>query len=233
MKEARGPLLVLLALALYLGLAMLGWHGWVRQTRAPVYRATRSGSQGPTIAALQAQVDTLSSENQRLRQLLQLPWQGWKFSVTAHCMQRNSERPYGDLWLDRGRVDGVSLRTVALHGSGLVGRVVEVREHQCRLRPVLHPDARVPVFLGDKQVQGLAHGQDWSLVVEQARPRPVVGEGALVATSGLGEVYPGGVLVGVVRRSLQSPDPLFARYEVEPSVILDQVLEVLLVEVAP
>lgn len=222
---------LLLAALLYLLLQGLGWHELVRTLRGPLYRATRSAGQVSSGSSMQAQVDALAAENEQLRRLLQLPRTGWKLSLTAHCLERNTERPFGDLWFDRGARDGVNTRVVALHGSGLVGRVVEVRASQCRVRPVLHPEARVPVLLGKTRLQGVLHGQGWQLVAEQVRPRPLARPGELVVTSGLGQIYPAGVLVGVLRRPLASDDPLFARYEVEPSVLLDEVLQVLLVEV--
>jgi rod shape-determining protein MreC len=232
-RSWSGPALGLaVAVLLYVGLGAAGWHDRLRSARGAVYRITRTGAgAAPSAAEMQGQLAALQAENQRLRRLLDLPRKGWKLSLTANCLHRDGEQAYGDLWLDRGRRDGVGLRTVALHGSGLVGRVVEVRPETCRLRPILHPSARVPVALGEAAFQGVAHGAAWSLHVEQVRPRPPLPAGALVITSGLGQVYPAGVLVGTVRKSLASSDPLFARYEVEPSVLLDQVLEVLLVEV--
>ena len=209
------------------------YYDRVAQLRGKVYQALRPGQNSPSLGDLEAQVATLQSENDRLRQLLQLPRQGWRLSLTARCLYRSGDSPNADLWLNRGRRDGVTLKTVALHSGGLVGRVVEVRPLECRVRPALHPDSRVPVLLGDSGLQGVAHGHGWLMEVEQVRSRPAVAEGVWVTTSGLGLVYPGSVLVGRVRRSLPSSEPMFARYEVEPSVFLDQVLEVLLVEVAP
>ncbi|MBT9581761.1 rod shape-determining protein MreC [bacterium] len=208
----------------------LGWYDRVAEVRGQIYQATRGG-QTASLNDLQAQVSTLQAENDRLRLLLKLPRQGWRLSLTARCLYRSGENASADLWVNRGRLDGVTLNTVALHSAGLVGRVVEVRPHQCRIRPALHPNSRVPVLLGE--LQGVARGRGWSLEVDQIRSRPSVTAGVWVTTSGLGQVFPGSILVGRVRRSLPSSEPMFARYEVEPSVFLDQVLEVLLVELSP
>lgn len=200
------------------------WYDQVARLRGGLYQASHPKAR---LDDLQAQVQTLQAENERLRAMLKLPRQGWKLSLTASTLYRSQL----DLWMNRGSADGVSLRTVALHSGGLVGRVVEVQPHQCRVRPALHPDSRVPVVLGE--LQGVAHGQGWLLEVEEVRSRPTIQPGTLVTTSGLGQIFPASVLVGRVRRSLPSSEPMFARYEVEPSVFLDQVLEVLLVEVQP
>lgn len=226
MKGQWPRLLLALSLAVvaYAWLQGGRWYEQVARLRAGIYQASHGK---PRLDDLQAQVQTLQSENERLRALLSLPHQGWKLSLTASTLYRSQL----DLWMNRGSADGVSLRTVALHSGGLVGRVVEVQPHQCRVRPALHPDSRVPVLLGE--LQGVAHGQGWVLEVEEVRSRPPIETGTLVTTSGLGQVFPASVLVGRVRRSLPSSEPMFARYEVEPSVFLDQVLEVLLVEVQP
>lgn len=227
------PLLLAGAALLYVALGAGGWHDRLRWSRGGAFRWSHAvGNTGSAAdaATMAAQIDQLSAENARLRQLLKLPRSGWKMSQTASCLSRDGDRFYADLWLDRGSEEGVTTNTVGLHGSGLVGRVVEVSAHQCRLRSCLHPASRVPVALGRDGLQGVAHGDGWSLQVEGVRPRPQVPDGALVTTSGLGTVYPPGVLVGLVRRTLPAPEPLFANYEVEPSVLLDQVLEVLLVE---
>jgi len=226
MKGQWPRLLLALSLAVvaYAWLQGGRWYEQVARLRAGVYQASHGK---PRLDDLQAQVQTLQSENERLRALLSLPRQGWKLSLTASTLYRDQL----DLWMNRGSADGVSLRTVALHSGGLVGRVVEVQPHQCRVRPALHPESRVPVLLGE--LQGVAHGQGWVLEVEEVRSRPPIETGTLVTTSGLGQVFPASVLVGRVRRSLPSSEPMFARYEVEPSVFLDQVLEVLLVEVQP
>ncbi|MBN9416880.1 hypothetical protein ABS71_03540 [bacterium SCN 62-11] len=222
----KGRLLLALCLAVvaYAWLQGGRWYDQVARVRAGIYGLSHGQ---PRLDDLQAQIQSLQAENERLRAVLKLPRQGWKLSVTASTLYRSQL----DLWMNRGSADGVTLRTVALHSGGLVGRVVEVQPHQCRVRPVLHPDSRVPVLLG--QLQGVAHGQGWLLEVEEVRSRPQLEAGTLVTTSGLGEVFPASVLVGRVRRSLPSSEPMFARYEVEPSVFLDQVLEVLLVEVQP
>lgn len=231
MKPLR---LLLLAMALAFvaraWLQALGWYNLTGSWRGPLYRGLRSGL--ARSADLEAQVLALQAENDRLRQLLKLPRQGWRLSLTALCLYRDGQRPESDLWLNRGQLDGVTLNTVALHSGGLVGRIVEVGPHLCRLRSVQHPQSRVPVLLGQAGLQGVARGRGWTLEVEQVRSRPAVADGAWVTTSGLGKVFPGSILVGRVRRALPSSEPMFARYEVEPSVLLDQVLEVLLVEVS-
>lgn len=231
MKRLRTWFLLGLGL-LCLGLLLdrTGFYRSLTRARGLVYRSTHSQGARPTVAELQAQVQALEGENERLRGLLKLPRRGWKLSLTAHCLYRNGTSPESDLWLDRGQVDGVSLRTVALHSAGLVGRVVEVEPDRCRLRPVLASQTRVPVLVGDTGLQGIARGKGWTLEVTQVRARPEAVVGSWVTTSGLGQVYPGSVLVGQVLRSLPSSEPMFARYEVEPAVLVDQVLEVLLVE---
>jgi rod shape-determining protein MreC len=226
MKQAWPRLLLALGVAVVAYAWLQGglWYDQVAHFRSAVYAASHDQ---PKLDDLGAQLQSLQAENERLRALLKLPRQGWKLSLTASTLYRSDL----DLWMNRGSTDGVSLRTVALHSGGLVGRVVEVQPHQCRVRPALHPDSRVPVRLGE--LQGVAHGHGWLLEVEEVRSRPPLEPGTLVTTSGLGQVYPASVLVGRVRRSLPSSEPMFARYEVEPSVFLDQVLEVLLVEVQP
>jgi rod shape-determining protein MreC len=212
----------------WLGLAgaVLCWLLQVSQP--PIWKLSRAQQSSGEVASLQAQVENLNVENERLRGLLSLPRQGWKKAVTARCVRRTHQQPWSDLWLDRGSLDGLNTRCVGLHSAGLVGRLVEVGKRQSRLRPITHPQARVPVQV--KGLQAVTAGQGWRLLLEEVRARPLLEAGSLVTTSGLGEVYPGSILVGRLRRVLPNRDPMWARYEVEPSVSPDEVLEVLLVE---
>jgi rod shape-determining protein MreC len=173
----------------------------------------------------------LRSENERLRNLLALrqsigPGQQ---AVSAQVCSRSFLYGSTDCVVDRGRVDGVGLSTVAICPAGLVGRVSELSPHTSRVRFLTAPGSHVPAVVAPGNGTGLVVGRgegtlELSLVGTDAPVNP----GDVVQTSGLGEVYPSGVTIGRVVRLLPSSDGLSRTYLVQPAVDSGTLLELLL-----
>lgn len=88
---------------------------------------------------------------------------------------------------------------VAMDGSGLVGRVVDVGERSARILLITDINSRIPVSLGAQGGRALMIGTNgdcpglvyWS-------PGSAPREGAVVVTSALGGMFPAGLPVGTV-----------------------------------
>ncbi len=116
-----------------------------------------------------------------------------------------------------------------LTGRGLVGRVIEVAPRSSQV--LLLNDARsaVAALIQRSRATGIVKGQlDGSITMEDIGRDADVQVGDIVLTSGLGDVFPKGIVIGQVVKVIQSDTAMFQRAIVEPSVDLSN-LEVVLV----
>ena len=183
------------------------------------------------LQANEAEMLVLRAENERLRNLLSLRQRlgPGQVAVSALISSRGILPGSLDCVVDRGRVDGVRISSVAICPAGLVGRVVDLAPSTARVRFVTAPGSQVPALVVPGNGTGLVAGRgDGILELNLVGSEVPVNPGDVVMTSGLGDVYPSGVTVGRVVRSLPSTDNLSRSFQVQPAVDTSNLLEVLL-----
>jgi rod shape-determining protein MreC len=148
-----------------------------------------------------AQADEAARENARLRGHLQLPRQTpWRLKL-GRVVARDPANWWRTIRIDLGVRDGVATNCVVLTTEGLVGRVAEVGLATSQVVLVGDPDCRVSVLVEETRDQGVVAPTSSNPVdnlvelgylsrASQLRP------GQRVVTSGLGGVFPKGILVG-------------------------------------
>lgn len=195
---------------------------------------------------LQAQVESLQTENrlleeqraenERLTELLGLKEAyGTNESVAARVIAKNTD-PYFQVFLiDKGSYDGITQNMAVLHGDGLVGRIVEVAPTWSRVLAMIDGRSGVSAIVSRTRDQGIVRGSldtmsDMCRMVYVASDADVM-PGDQIVTSGLGGVYPKGVLIGEVTEVSLSEDTEEQYLLVKPAVNFLSVEEVLVVSV--
>lgn len=185
------------------------------------------------VRRLEAERDRLSGlerENRRLRKLLKLQRERFPQGMAARVAARDPQAWYSEVILDRGREQGVGEDAVALTPEGLVGRVIQTGAGGSRLRLILDPRSAVPVVLARSGALGILYGEGgYTCVMKYLDPGAEVAAGDLVLTSGMGEIYPGGIPVGRVVRSYGRAEALFQSVQVRPLADFGTLRTVLLV----
>jgi rod shape-determining protein MreC len=152
----------------------------------------------------ETQVAELWGENDRLREALRLQKQiPWKVQF-ARIAFRDPANWWRSVRIDVGRRDGVVADLPVLTMDGLlVGRVLEVGNRSSRVALVGDPDCGVSAMVEEGQARDygvIASGAsilDGSLVELTYVNRPTASKpGQRVLTSGLGGVFPSGILIG-------------------------------------
>jgi rod shape-determining protein MreC len=199
-------------------------------------------------AVLRGQVrtlDSLSRENQELRALL-----GFRERVglrTLACEVIARDDGYGwwqTVRLDKGRSAGVREDMPVVTPAGLVGRTTEVSENSCDVLLISDRNFRVSVRFEPEGSFGVMHGGGVSLQgvhaldvlcppasgeVEFVRKDLTIKTGETVMTSGLGGIFPAGLVVGRVKRAFVDAGGLYQHAEVLPSADLARLRYVLVV----
>ena len=152
------------------------------------------------------QADLAMRENERLSALL--GWartNQWRKVKLARVIARDPANWWRNIHVDLGRRDGVHPDLAVLTAEGLAGRVVEVSETRSRVVLLGDPNCRVAAVVLDEGRKGVDNGVilggasvvDPSVVELSYLSRSsAVKPGQIVETSGLGGVFPKGLIIG-------------------------------------
>lgn len=169
-------------------------------------------------------LDALEAENERLRALLGLGRAlRWGF-IPAEAIVGRGMGDEHTFVLSAGRRDGVERLSAVVGADGLIGVVTQVDEHTSIAMSWPHPSFSVSATTPDGGAFGIvtAHegrGAERYLLEMRGVPfRAVVRPGTPIVSSGLGGVFPRGVLIGTVLEELAGGAGWSKSYLVRPAV---------------
>ena len=157
-------------------------------------------------AVLQAEVNTLTSENAELREIINVK-ESLRDSepLQATVIARNPDQWEEKIIVNKGSAHGVKKNMAVTTSRGLVGKVTLVTEYtsQVELLFTNNTNYRVAALAQEEtgDVYGLIEGFDkerGELIFKRIDSSAVVAEGSKVVTSGLGGIFPKGVLIGEI-----------------------------------
>lgn len=169
-----------------------------------------------------------SLENARLRKLLSFPGEQSYRKLGANIIGRPADSWEGVIVIDRGSADGVAVSMPVAAAGGLVGQVVEVSRHAAKVRLITDQRSGVGGMVQSTRAIGVVKGSvegDLSLDFVTGKVKPKVGD--VVITSGLGGVYPKGLVIGDVSTVTQRRGDLYPNVAIQSRVSLPEVEEVL------
>lgn len=121
----------------------------------------------------------------------------------ANVIGSEAGRYVSSFTLDRGTSSGIAVGMPVLTEDGVVGQVTEVGLTFCRVSTVINYDASIGAYLERSGEVGLVSGdfsyrKDGLCLLEYLPFDADVAVGDTVTSSGLGSVYPRGLLIGEV-----------------------------------
>ena len=131
--------------------------------------------------------------------------------------------------INRGSKHGLKRNFSAILREGLVGRVQSVTPFQSNLQLITDFRSRVPVLIQRNRIRGLIYGTQTGLEMRQINRRAKVKIGDRVITSGLGGLYPKGILIGTIVEVRIQPHELFQTASIETAVDLSRMEEVFII----
>lgn len=157
-------------------------------------------------ASTQAELVDIKAENKKLRELIDKQEDLRAYDpIQATVISRNPDQWEDKLIVDKGNVHGVELNMAVITARGLIGKVVLVTEFTStvELLSTENVNFRVAAMITgeDKEVFGLIEGFDRTtrqLVMKRIDSSFDVEKGQIVTSSGLGGIFPKGILIGEV-----------------------------------
>jgi rod shape-determining protein MreC len=239
---------------------MTGLEKLVRQSYAPLQSGLDRLQQGlihtqiklaggtdlhARIDKLQSENDRLSLENMQLREnkaevdrlrslLAYQQYHQDEYQLeAAQVIARSPNNWYQTLTIDKGSDSGLAVNMPVINPYGLVGKVVSVSGNTAQIWLITDREMALGVILQETResrgiVEGLGDSATLRMINIPYYSR--VSEGEIVVSSGLSEIYPPGLQIGLIRNIKKDANGLVLSATVEPSVDFDQLEEVLVIK---
>jgi rod shape-determining protein MreC len=168
----------------------------------------------------------LEVENQDLRNLLGMKERTGPGALVPVEVIARDDMPYVQaITINRGANDGIKDDAVVVTHQGLVGHVERVNPTSSKVRLINDLNSSVSVRLQtESRTTGVLRGQSQGnlMVIAYIPQNDVVSAGDVVLTSGLGGMYPEGLVVGKVQRVERKDADPFQAAVVEAAVAMDK-----------
>ncbi len=134
--------------------------------------------------------------------------------------------------LDQGQDQGVKRGQPVLAAGGIMGRIVETYPHYSKVMLLVDRNSGADAMLQRTRVRGILQGRGGNRCSLEYVPKSAdVQVGDLVLASGLGGIYPKGMVFGKVSAANKKTQGVFQEIEVTPGVDLSALEEVVVVKV--
>jgi len=167
--------------------------------------------------------------NVRLQKLLELKESLPPPTLTAEIVGKDPSLWFRTLTINRGASDGVQKGMPVVTVEGVVGQVLTSSPNYSKVLLATDPNSAVDVLTQNTRVQGIVKGTGRdTLSLDYVLQSAVVDKGDNVLTSGLGGVFPKGLLVGTISSVTKSRRGMFQKIQIKPAVDFSQ-LEYLII----
>jgi len=201
-----------------------------------------------TFESIDVELSEIKKENDRLRALLGMKEMLKYDSVAATIISKDPDNWYRTLIINRGENDGIKVNMpvvayqVVMKGDvkelikGVVGKIVEVRGSVSRIQPLIAPEIKIGVKIGEARFPGLLSGYTYNsnlCVVNYITRAAPIKFGDSIITSGQAGVFPPGLIVGSVVKSEILESSPYQRAIIKPYIDYNLLEEVFIIKKAP
>lgn len=163
-------------------------------------------------------------ENKELRKALNIKDQFASFEpLGANIIAKNAGNWFDTFIIDRGNNDGIKKDFPVITSDGLVGRVTEPNTISSKVETLIDRNTVISARISQKgdlvRVKGDIEYRDQGLcIMDRIPPEADVVVGDLIETSGIGGIYPRGILIGTVKEIRKSDDDINRYAIIQPKV---------------
>ena len=193
-----------------------------------------------TIAMLQSRLAAmadLENENKALKDMLSIQETEVAYSVTsAEVIAKESGPWFSVFTIDKGLVHGIKLNQPVVVGSnGLVGQVSEVGLNWSKVVSIINSDSAAGALVARTRDVCMVEGdvnleQQGLCKVTFIAENSGISVGDYIETSGIGGIYPKGLLIGVVKEVISAEEDGSSYAILEPTVGFNRISQVFVLD---
>jgi rod shape-determining protein MreC len=168
-------------------------------------------------------------EAQRLRKLLDLRDDYNYHFISARVIDREQAALSKTILINKGSVHGLKTGMPVIAPPGLIGRLVDVSWHVSKVLLFIDENSNVGAIVQRTRTQGVISGAGpRGLILKYISKTQDVKEGDVIVSSGMGGVFPKGLLIGQVSHVDRQDASLFLKINVAPFVDFSKLEEILI-----
>ncbi len=172
----------------------------------------------------------LESENQRLYEILDLKKSLKTTTIAAQVIGNDLSAWRKSIVINKGKKHGVKKDLPVISSYGLVGRVVEVGNTLSRVMLLTDVEFKISALAAYSREEGIIEGTGGPrCIMNYISKDAFVNKNDIVISSGLGGIFPKGIIIGAVADVDVVEDSLFKKIEITPSVNFAKLEEVLVI----
>lgn len=183
------------------------------------------------VESIEAKNKELESELQEMKALLELNQTlAESTPLTASVITRNIDGWYQTITIDKGMQHGIAENMAVVTGRGMIGEVIQVNNFSSTVKLLTSVDENHKISVKIEGNEGYIYGllSDYETgnqvyKIEGIAENTEIKEGASVITTGLGNTYPSGILVGTVTQVKTDHFDLARTILVKPSVNFNEI----------
>lgn len=167
-------------------------------------------------------------EAQRLKKLLSLTDDYNYNFIPARVIGREQAALSKTILINKGTVQGLKTGMPVVVPPGLIGRLVDVSWHASKVLLFIDENSNIDAIVQRTRMQGIISGAgSRGLILKYISKTQDVQEGDVIISSGMGGVFPKGLLIGQVSHVDRLEASLFLKINVAPFVDFSKLEEVL------
>jgi len=149
--------------------------------------------------------------------------------IFAEIIGESADNNHDISLINRGSNQLVQRNFIVLRKEGLVGRIQSVSPFQSSVQLITDHRSRVSSLIQRNRIRGLIYGTHKGLEMRQINQHANIKIGDRVISSGLGGLYPKGLLIGWVKEIRHQKHELFKTAILDSAVDFNQIEEVFVI----
>ena len=150
--------------------------------------------------------------------------------LNATVVNRDVGHWYNTITIDKGSKNGVKKDMAVITSKGLIGKITSISNFSSTVKLLTNEDINnkisVKIEIDNKYIYGILTGFDSStncFQIEGISENTEIPTNSMVTTTGMGDIFPSGILIGTVKRVSTDNFDLARTVEVEPYVDFDDI----------
>lgn len=179
------------------------------------------------------ELEILKSENNTLKEYLNLKNKYTDYeSIPAYIIEKTYSNYDKVIVINVGEKDGIKENQAVISESGLVGHVISVTDNTAKVQTILDTASNVSASISTASDSILVKGtikNNKQIKATNIPAEATILQGDAVTTSGLGGIYPKGILIGTIKEVINTKNETDRYANVETATNFEKLSTVLVI----